>query len=80
MLFSKKYIRPTFMKPTGTNKLRAKYAGPFRVNRKVSAPSYELDLPMNLRVHPVTNLGYLKEYHPGLNNPEHETWFHHLPW
>jgi hypothetical protein len=48
---------------TGTNKLRAKYVGRFAISRKVSATAYELDLPLNIRVHPVINLEYLKEYH-----------------
>jgi hypothetical protein len=63
VLLSTKYIRPASMRASGTNKLRAKYIGPFTVSRKVSATAYELDLPMNMKVHPIINLKYLKGYH-----------------
>lgn len=67
VMLSTQYIQPAFMRTTGSRKLRAKYIGPFKITKRVSPTSYELDLPANFKVHPVINLEYLKEFHP---NPE----------
>lgn len=43
-----------------TKKLLSKYIGPYSVKRPVSAVSYELDLPSELRIHPVFHISKLK--------------------
>jgi hypothetical protein len=64
VMLSTKYIHPPFLRSNaGSRKLKAKYIGPFKVLKRVSATSYELDLPQNIKAHPVINLEYLKEYH-----------------
>lgn len=64
VMLSTQYIQPAFTRTTGSRKLRAKYIGPFVIAKRVSPTSYELDLPANFKVHPVTNIEYLKEFHP----------------
>jgi hypothetical protein len=48
-----------------TPKLTFKYIGPFKVKRIVNKNAYELELPPQLRIHPVLNIGRLKEYKDG---------------
>jgi hypothetical protein len=64
VMLSTKYINPPFLQSnTGSRKLRAKYVGPFKVLKRISSTSYELDLPANIKSHPVIKSEYLKEYH-----------------
>lgn len=63
VLLSTKHTNPPFMKHGGTKKLKPKYTGPYMVTRRIGATSYELDLPANMKIHPVVNLEYLKKYH-----------------
>ena len=63
VLLSTKHTNPPFLQNKGSKKLRSKYIGPFRIMRKVSATSYELDLPAHIKIHPVVNVEYLKKYH-----------------
>lgn len=44
VMLSTKYIDPPFLKETGSRKLKAKYAGPFSVVRRISPTSYEIRL------------------------------------
>jgi hypothetical protein len=68
VLVSTRYVRPAFIKQAGGNKkLLPKFIGPFSVTRKASPTSYQLDLPLSLKVHPVINIEYLKAYN---SNPE----------
>lgn len=48
-----------------TPKLLAKYIGPFRIKREVSKVAYELDLPSNMKIHPVFHVSKLKKYEDG---------------
>jgi hypothetical protein len=48
-----------------TPKFTFKYLGPFRVKRIANANAYELDLPVQLRIHPVFNVNRLKAYRDG---------------
>lgn len=43
-----------------TKKLLSKFLGPFPIKRPVSAVSYELDLPSELKIHPVFHVSKLK--------------------
>jgi len=76
VMLSTQYVRPAFLRTKGSRKLRAKFIGPFSITKRVSSTAYELDLPSNLKVHPVINLQYLKEYHsnppkfPGRSEPQ----------
>ena len=49
-----------------TRKLTERFIGPYRVKRVVNANAYELELPASLKIHPVINIGHLKEYHDGV--------------
>jgi hypothetical protein len=51
-----------------TPKLTFKYLGPFKIKRVVNNNAYELDLPPQLRIHPVLNISRLKLYHEGASS------------
>ena len=55
---------------TRTPKFSFKYLGPFRIKRIVNANAYELDLPVQLRIHPVFNVNRLKSYRDGSAFPD----------
>jgi hypothetical protein len=44
------------------SKLTARFVGPFRVTRVINPNAYELDLPAQLRIHPVQNVSKLRRY------------------
>lgn len=55
-------------------KLGQQYAGPFLVKRPVGNNAYELDLPVEWKIHPVISINYLEKYYPddpyGRKEPE----------
>jgi hypothetical protein len=50
----------------GSPKFAARYIGPFKVKRVVGTNAYELDLPVQLQIHPVLNISRLKAYRDGM--------------
>lgn len=50
----------------GSPKFASKYIGPFAVKRVVGNNAYELDLPIQLQIHPVINISRLKVYRDGM--------------
>jgi hypothetical protein len=50
----------------GSPKFASKYIGPFKVKRVVGDNAYELDLPVQLQIHPVLNISRLKSYKDGM--------------
>lgn len=46
------------------NKLTARFVGPFKVTRVINPNAYELELPSQLRIHPVQNISKLRRYVP----------------
>ena len=53
----------------GTRKLAAKWAGPYRVEQRVTAEAYKLTLPSSWRVHSVFHTSQLK---PAKGQPQSE--------
>ena len=54
-----------------TRKLTSRFIGPYTVTRVVNANAYELDLPPELRIHPVVNVSQLKPYRDGTGTFPH---------
>ncbi|MFZ3192018.1 MAG: DDE-type integrase/transposase/recombinase, partial [Moraxellaceae bacterium] len=52
----------------GSPKFASKYIGPFTVKRVVGNNAYELDLPIQLQIHPVINISRLKVYRDGMES------------
>ncbi len=46
-----------------SKKFRSRYIGPYRIIDKIASQDYKLDLPLNMKVHPVFHIGSLKEFH-----------------
>jgi hypothetical protein len=63
VLLSTMHTNPPFLQTKGSKELRSKYIGPFRILRKISPTSYELDLPGHIKMHPIINVEYLEQYH-----------------
>ena len=63
VLLSTEHLRMIGVKRTP--KLTFKFIGPFTVVRVVGSNAYELDLPNNMRLHPVFNISRLKAYKDG---------------
>jgi hypothetical protein len=49
----------------GTPKLLPRWIGPFKVLKQIGSVAYELELPNNLKIHPVFHVSLLKAYIPG---------------
>lgn len=50
------------LKNKGTKKLLPKWVGPFVITQCVGSVAYKLQLPQNLKVHPVFHVSLLREY------------------
>jgi len=50
-------------------KLGLHYFGPFRINKKISAVAYRLDLPMTARIHNVFHISVLKKFQGDPTHP-----------
>ena len=48
-----------------TRKLTSRFIGPYPIKRIINSNAYELDLPSNLRIHPIINVSQLKPYREG---------------
>ena len=46
-------------------KLKPRYIGPYKIQRRVGVVAYQLELPVSMsRIHNVFHLSLLKKYHP----------------
>jgi len=56
---------------TMTKKFRAKFIGPLKVEKVISAVAYKLKLPSNLKIHPVFHASLLRPWCEDSEFPEH---------
>lgn len=52
-------------------KLRGRFAGPFKITKKISDVAYQLQLPSNWKIHPVFHVDKLKKAPDGLRLEDH---------
>jgi len=64
VLLSTKNLLPHSDANRPKKKLLAKWTGPFVIARKLSPVLYELELPVNMRIHPKFHISKLKKYVP----------------
>ena len=62
-----------------SNKMRPKWYGPFKITEKVSTNAFRLDLPFQLRCHPVFNVSALKKYYKNTIEGREVEPHHQLP-
>jgi len=53
-------------------KLRGRFAGPFKITKKMSDVAYQLQLPSSWRIHPVFHIAKLKKAPDGLRLEDHD--------
>ena len=66
VLLSAKNIQLESLNKHHMRKLQARFIGPFSIIKVILPVAYELDLPPNIRIHPVFHVSLLKPYNdPG---------------
>ena len=45
-----------------SKKFRSRYIGPYKILEKISSQAYKLELPPNMKVHPVFHINLLTEF------------------
>ena len=50
-------------------KLLMRYDGPFKIVKKISLVSYQLQMPASYRIYPVLNIAHLEKYHTSPSPP-----------
>ena len=57
------HLHPDTLAQQPAKKLRARRIGPYKIMEKISEVNYKLQLPHNIRVHPVFHISQLVDYH-----------------
>nr|CAG8540002.1 14373_t:CDS:2 [Entrophospora candida] len=68
VLLSTRHITTPIDKNRPTKKLSPKYMGPYTIIAVISTTAYKLDLPENLKIHPVFHVSLLKHYQETSDN------------
>eukprot|EP00833_Pecoramyces_ruminatium_P006384 jgi/Orpsp1_1/1180416/evm.model.c7180000073352.1 len=58
----KVWINSSLIMKNGNKKLKPKKLGPYKIIKKISPVSYKLDLPKEIRIHPVIHVSELEPY------------------
>jgi hypothetical protein len=54
-----------------SNKFKPRWTGPFIIKRKIGTVAYELDLPPEMKIHPVFHVSKLKKHEEDTEHPAH---------
>ena len=68
VLVNADHIHQDWDKKRPTRKLGSKWIGPFSIERKISDTAYRLNLPKNMKIHPVFHVSALEKYR--INSPK----------
>jgi hypothetical protein len=73
VLLNSANIVPPYAQQRPARKLQGRYIGPYQVLQAVGPVAYRLELPSNIRAHPVVHVSWLRRYHnntlPGRKQP-----------
>jgi len=59
---STKHTKPPYLGNRSNTSLQHKWSGPYKVMERISKNAYMLDLPKNMKIHPVVSWSHLEKY------------------
>eukprot|EP00043_Microstomoeca_roanoka_P019474 m.219569 g.219569 ORF g.219569 m.219569 type:complete len:1192 (-) comp17002_c0_seq5:791-4366(-) len=63
MIHRSALVTPTERERQRSNKLSARWMGPFKIVRRITVNAYKIDLPLGVKAHDTINVSFLKKYH-----------------